>query len=295
MRRMNDFALSHTILDSLLDHVALIDKEGVIIFVNKPWISYVFENDGDSTRCGLGVNYLEFCKELDGVYEGIHNVLNGEQEDFSFEYPCDTVKQEQWFLMRVSPLRIHMELMGAVVSHINITPLKVMERSLQELASTDALTSLYNRRYLENKFKEEVLRTTRYKHPLSFMMIDIDHFKRVNDSYGHAIGDKVLVEISRILQKNVRETDVCTRFGGEEFAILLPETGEAELLKIAEKIHALIQNYSFDIEPFHFKVTVSIGIITQSENLDVQAIIEAADKALYNAKNNGRNQICVYT
>ena len=180
--------------------------------------------------------------------------------------------------------------------------LKEKNRQLEELlqkvevmAITDPLTEIYNRRHFETIFKKEFARAVRYNIPLSCLMIDIDHFKRINDTFGHQIGDSVLKEISQIISSKLRkEIDTVARWGGEEFIVLLPETKNKDAVHLALRILNTISEHKFsDITFFDEQITVSIGIAGLPEpSIDnEEKLIQAADKALYEAKENGRNRI----
>jgi diguanylate cyclase (GGDEF)-like protein len=161
----------------------------------------------------------------------------------------------------------------------------------EQLSVTDALTGLLNRRYLEERLTEEIKRSNRHGYPMSFMMIDVDSFKSFNDSFGHPEGDKVLKIVGNILRETLRGADVAARYGGEEFSILLPQTTSEEAHTIAERIRSRIEENDF----IHRKVTVSIGIASCSLELNSAAdLIAAADKALYEAKRRGRNNVKLY-
>lgn len=156
---------------------------------------------------------------------------------------------------------------------------------------TDALTGLLNRRYLEVRLEEEIRRSQRHGYPLSFMMIDVDYFKRYNDLYGHQAGDAALRIVANCLQAALRGADIAARYGGEEFSILLPQTTQSEARLIAERIRKRIEATAFPSD----KVTISGGIAAFSPQLDTaQAVINAADQALYKAKSLGRNNIQIY-
>jgi diguanylate cyclase (GGDEF)-like protein len=157
---------------------------------------------------------------------------------------------------------------------------------------TDALTALVNRRYLEVRLDEEIRRSQRHGYPMSFMMIDVDFFKRYNDLYGHQAGDAVLRKVADCFRAALRGADVAARYGGEEFSILLPQITQSEAKQIAERIRRRIEATVFPND----KVTVSIGIVafTPQGHETPQWVIEAADKALYAAKNAGRNNIQIY-
>ena len=174
------------------------------------------------------------------------------------------------------------------------------QQKLVALASIDDLTQLYNRRYFFERFNQEVERSTRYQRPLSCIIMDIDFFKQVNDSYGHLAGDRVLVDIAQIVRKNCRRSDLAGRYGGEELIILLPETETAGAMIIAERIREMIeQHQTVDGKGVVIGVTVSMGVasLTGSElrNIDNnERIIQQADDALLQAKKSGRNRIELY-
>jgi diguanylate cyclase (GGDEF)-like protein/PAS domain S-box-containing protein/putative nucleotidyltransferase with HDIG domain len=167
-------------------------------------------------------------------------------------------------------------------------------KELIELSITDGLTGLYNHRFLQERFDFEYKRIKRYGGIISCMMIDIDHFKLVNDTYGHQFGDQVLCQLSRILKENSREVDICGRYGGEEFMVVTNLNAE-DTLKFASKLHAAIEQYEFDCGDKKIHVTVSIGIAEcQTDIQSKQELIERADSALYKAKKDGRNLIRVW-
>jgi two-component system cell cycle response regulator len=166
---------------------------------------------------------------------------------------------------------------------------------LEALAHTDPLTQLVNRRALTIRLVTEMERVRRYNAPLSMLLIDVDHFKLVNDTYGHMAGDDVLASVATLLQRAVRTVDIVARYGGEEFIIVLPETGRQGAMAFAERIRERISNHGFVIgESQTIRVTCSIGVATYpSPRLDsVEDLFRAADVALYRAKGNGRNLVC---
>ena len=167
----------------------------------------------------------------------------------------------------------------------------------QLMSITDPLTGLHNRRYLEARLAEELSRSKRYNYPLSFMMIDIDDFKLYNDSNGHPAGDRALEITAQSLRAALRKIDVASRYGGEEFSILLPQTNLEEASVIADRIRRKILSTPFPhgvSQPLG-AVTVSIGLSTFSPALDsAEAIVGAADRALYHAKSQGKNRAYAY-
>jgi diguanylate cyclase (GGDEF)-like protein len=162
---------------------------------------------------------------------------------------------------------------------------------MKTLAMTDQLTGLFNRRYFLSVIEKEFSRTLRYNHPTSCLMIDIDHFKTVNDEYGHNAGDQVLVEMSQIMANCLRKSDTVARWGGEEFIILLPETPKENALQIASRILTSVSTAKFSSVPR--QITISIGLAGMPEpDIDTsEKLIVAADRALYEAKNKGRNRV----
>ncbi len=177
----------------------------------------------------------------------------------------------------------------------DITERKRFELELKRQARIDHLTGVSNRGYFMDQAELELSRAARYGKPLSLYMLDIDFFKKVNDSYGHKIGDLVLVKLAEVCKQTLREVDIIGRIGGEEFVILLPETELVEANEVAERLRESIAKSKVPLEsglPLHF--TVSIGVtsmVSRDDNLDV--LLNHADKALYQAKEQGRNRVCV--
>ncbi len=161
------------------------------------------------------------------------------------------------------------------------------------LATTDGLTELYNHRYFQEQIRMQVEQSKRYNNNFSLIIIDIDFFKKFNDTFGHQSGDAVLRQVAQTLKKNVRATDIVCRYGGEEMSIILPNTGKDEALSTAQKICERVANRKFKLSgDRETNVTISLGVSTFPFDGDTaSAIIEAADKRLYNAKHNGRNQV----
>ncbi|NLB48967.1 MAG: sensor domain-containing diguanylate cyclase [Erysipelotrichia bacterium] len=167
----------------------------------------------------------------------------------------------------------------------------VTHDQLQKLAANDPLTGILNRRFGLLRLQEEFSRAIRTSQPLGVLMIDIDHFKNVNDTYGHLLGDKVLINMTETAKKALREGDIFLRYGGEEFAVILPGASPVDAQKIAEGIRRSIEEASFIYNSQHIKITVSIGGTSFPNNNvgNFNNLIEAADKNLYRAKENGRN------
>ena len=170
--------------------------------------------------------------------------------------------------------------------------LRKSEQRFRELSITDDLTRLYNSRHFFYQIKKEIERTNRYEHPLSLLMLDLDNFKQYNDAYGHIAGDEVLVKAGEILRDSLRKTDTAYRYGGEEFAILLPETKGEEAMHFAERIRHEFESQDLAIpEKQNLSVTVSIGVAQYEIGEEINTLIKRTDKNMYTAKNQGKNRI----
>ncbi len=165
---------------------------------------------------------------------------------------------------------------------------------LSEAISTDTLTGLSNYRFFLQSLAQELERTQRSGQPTSLMMIDIDHFKQVNDTWGHETGNKALKHVAKSIRQTVRRLDIPCRYGGEEFAVILPDTGLQASIQVAERIRTLIAESPLPHGDQQLSFTVSIGIATYQLNsaLEPEELIENADKFLYQAKQEGRNRTC---
>ena len=166
-------------------------------------------------------------------------------------------------------------------------------RRLELLSITDGLTRLHNHRYFQDELNRAFEESARYERPLSLAMLDIDFFKKVNDTYGHAVGDEVLKCVARLFRESIRSTDLAARYGGEEFAVMMPETDLPDAITFAEKIRSLIEATPIPTQAGPVSATVSIGVasVPHVRIHQPQELVVAADKALYRAKKGGRNQV----
>lgn len=172
----------------------------------------------------------------------------------------------------------------------------IAHESLQRMAALDGLTNVYNRRFGLKRLKAEFKRIQRNEAPLGVLMIDIDHFKSINDTYGHLVGDKAIVNVSRSIQHTLREGDVLARYGGEEFLVILPGASEHNCWNAAERIRRLAEDSILRVQDKEVRFTVSIGYVSypQTEVEDEMALLHYADQALYNAKETGRNKVVAF-
>ena len=291
------------VLDSITEHIVVIDPKGQILFVNQRWNTF-----GNNNACLIGenwkgVNYLEECDKAAAmgddfgtqVATGIREVIHGRKQSFYFEYPCHSPEERRWFMMRVTPFRNN----GTpcfVISHQNITERKLAEETVRNLSRLDGLTNIPNRRTFDEFLHDEWSRCTRLGMPLSLAIIDIDHFKLLNDTYGHQAGDDCLRKVSQILQRYAkRPSDICARYGGEEFALVYGNTplelSKVLLNRLQHEIRML--NIPNENAPTHATLTTSIGLAEMyPEKISTEdALIKKADELLYAAKENGRNTL----
>jgi len=178
-----------------------------------------------------------------------------------------------------------------------VLQLKAARERITSLAITDNLTEVFNHRYFHEQLYLEIMRALRYKHPLSLIMFDIDSFKTYNDRFGHLEGDRILKEVAALIKKNVRRVDMVSRYGGEEFMIILPDTELKRARLVAEKIRKLVQEKMtlFDKETNEVvKVTISGGVASYKKGQSKDGLISHVDRALYKAKAEGKNKVCVY-
>jgi len=202
----------------------------------------------------------------------------------------------RWLETHATPLRGEK---GTTISLLgitrDITEHKLFRQELEQQARIDYLTGVNNRGYFMQLADLELARAKRYGGSLSIFMMDIDFFKKVNDSHGHKVGDIVLKKLTEVCRESLREVDIIGRIGGEEFAILLPETEQDEAVEVAERLRAAIASAKVPLEsglPLHFNVSIGVAsLVTRDDNMDV--LLNQADRALYEAKNSGRNRVCL--
>jgi diguanylate cyclase (GGDEF)-like protein len=298
-----DSALAAAIIDALTSHICVVDSKGIIFAVNRAWRAFAADNSDGYPVSLIGADYLKVCRNSVGpaseeattFADGLTAVLQQEREFFQIEYPCHSPKELRWFLVRVSPLRdrsftINGGNVGAVVSHMNVTDRKLVELEHAKLASTDPLTGIPNRRFFESFVKLDIERSHRFGEPSSLLMVDLDNFKSINDTFGHAAGDEVIRRVASLGKTVFRSCDLLARLGGEEFVALLSRTDESGAIMAAEKLRAAIEKLAVVSGSKPIVVTASIGVSSIMDgDPTVEHALLRADKALYLAKRNGRN------
>ena len=293
-------SLFEAILDSLESQIAVIDQNGTIEYVNRAWKQFAVDNGLSAEFVWVGTNYLKACKNSadqgDSLVSesiiGIRSVLSSTQKTYLYEYPCNSLHEERWFIMRIKALTGDTSQLF-VITHQNVTQRKQAEQKAEMLSRTDPLTGLFNRRQYEEFLKNEWRRAMRSHTPISIIMFDTDHFKRLNDELGHLAGDECLCKVGVVLTSFAkRPNDLVVRFGGDEFAVILGNTDALEACRIAESIRNAVYELNMTYS-CNGRITVSAGVASMipAKEQPVLNLIRNADKSLYKAKELGRNMV----
>ena len=282
----------HSVFEQAAVGIARVSPTGAFLEVNEKLCEIL--GYSKSELMGKTFQELTHPDDLATSLELVQSLLEGERESFSTEKRY-IVKDCQfvWGSLTVSLVRSAdgvPKYFVAVISDIGSR--KVMEQELINRATHDSLTGLLNRTELAKALDKEAARAGRYSRPFSLLMLDIDHFKLVNDDFGHQVGDRVLIELAGILEAAIRKVDFVGRFGGEEFLLILPELNHEKALELAERIRKQVESHTIITQDQVIKITVSIGVSTYPEHgNDVDALVKASDDAMYKAKACGRNQV----
>jgi diguanylate cyclase (GGDEF)-like protein len=243
-----------------------------------------------------GMNGLELTDIIKKDYDIDVIVMTGYSGDYSYEEAVNKGASDFVF----KPVRFEELLLRLrrVLKERSLTRERVqMLEKLKRLSITDGLTNLYNSRHFHNQLKTEIERTTRYQRPLSLLLLDIDQFKKFNDSYGHLEGDKVLVRLGQVIKSCLRKMDSAYRYGGEEFTVILPETEGAEAATVAERIRSAVEGEEFFPSDSNgaLTISVSVGVTEYHANEETSVFVQRADKAMYASKQSGRNRVsCLF-
>lgn len=306
---------------NLLDFI--VDRAHAGIFVvNRDmelvlWNQFMEVHSGRKAQTLLGKNLFDEFPELPRKWlaRKVENVFilknfsftSWEQRPYLFKFPhnrpvtggVDCMRQD-CTLMPVKTTAGEVEYVCFTLFDVTDTSiyqqqLKTLTQELREISNRDGLTQLFNRRYIEETLSKEFNRARRYAHPLTVVLTDIDHFKQVNDTHGHLAGDEVLRIISRRLQNSLRDADILGRYGGEEFLIVLPNTGTRGGKVLAERLRHAIESEPVTFGDIHLTINISLGITElREDSRDYEQLIGEADKALYQSKEGGRNQATAF-
>jgi diguanylate cyclase (GGDEF)-like protein/PAS domain S-box-containing protein len=290
--------LQQAVFDALSSHIAVLDQRGHIVQTNVAWKDFAKAQGFDDALQNPSGRYFEVLEHLIGrdqgsmllaAFQGIAAVIHEGMPSFHLEYSCQTLEEKRWFIMRVTP--VLGEQGCVVVSHEDVTRLKTAELANLMLANVDFLTNALSRRHFLDVAEQEFSRSQRYNMPLMVMMLDLDHFKQTNDQYGHDAGDAVLREFVQTVRAVLRESDVIGRLGGEEFAVMLPNTSREGGQALAERVVELVRESPVIVAgcPIHY--TVSIGVSCLDQEVSFADLLKRADTALYRAKNKGRDGV----
>lgn len=304
----------------IMDMVQTIDAGLVVLdkdFNVQLWNGFMSNHSGLSPRAvqdsQLFTNFPELPEawlrsKIESVFLLKNNAFTSwEQRPYIFRFnnyrPVTGISEFMFQNMTIIPLAsltgevTHVSLIIYDVTDIAINRLQLdkANEKLARLSQTDALTQLNNRHRWNTLIESEFKRVKRYEQVSTLMMLDIDHFKRVNDTYGHVAGDKVIAEVAKVIRDSVRETDFSARYGGEEFSICLTNTSTDNAIILAERLRKAIENIAIIDDGNLIKITISIGMAQFNENNDtVGSWTKNADTALYKSKENGRNQYSIF-
>lgn len=294
VRHADELELLHNALDNISDGVMLLDADLEAQFLNRKVRDYF----GVTTeQVAAHPSYLELI--TNAPHANAHGVPPEKLGEF-FASRVEAIRSAEPAMRdAVTPhgrhIRVHCAVTpagGRMMTYCDVTDLIRNAELLEELATIDSMTGLYNRRQFLVAAEAEWSRFRRYQRPLSMLMIDIDHFKSVNDRYGHAVGDETIVSVAAACQGGKRGSDVVGRFGGEEFAMLLPETDSVQAAIVAERIRERVAGHFLFVHKVRFSVTISVGIAEAVASMSgIDALLGSADAALYQAKREGRNRV----
>ena len=271
--------------DIAINGIALLDENGQINYINRALIEMFEYNEDYTKHLGLGL----LVKDEESAQLLLESTKNGETID-KMHLHCNTRNGEKRDIDLSMGYLPELKQYYMVVQDITKTlaytaELKRSKKTLEQRVVKDCLTTAYNRSYMEERLEHLMLVE---RDPFGFIILDIDHFKEVNDTYGHMVGDDVLVNLVELLKEQLRKGDTLARFGGEEFVIILPHASHEQTLKIATKLQQLIEASTFEGCP---PITCSFGVESFDGKQDKRTLLLSADKALYKAKEDGRNRV----
>jgi len=296
-------SLVKAIVEASLEGILVVDEKGIIVSHNQQFVDiwripkYKLSGLEPGTAIGADDNPIlahnvGCVKDEQGFLARILELYQNPHLDDH----CEIELKDGRILDRHSTVLRNSEghYLGRVWFFRDITPQKQTEAKLMELATQDPLTGVANRRYFFERAHQEFTRSKRQSIPLSIVEMDIDYFKQINDQYGHPAGDEVLKSLCAVSQPLLREVDTFARLGGEEFAVLLPDTDMKGATRLAERLLQSIAATNLSFEGSQFKCTISVGVATlKLEDASIDDCLLRADRAMYNAKRNGRNRVVI--
>lgn len=282
------------VFNSMTAQIAVLDQTGTIIQTNAAWQRYASELDCEES---VGKGYLAVLADMvaqgqevsQAVVAGIAAVVGGNLPDFFASEPIQGPCGKRWFTVKVTP--VNDEAHRLVVTHEDVSVLKRAELASRALANIDTLTGAMSRQHFMSLAEQELARAQRYGLPLVVLMLDLDYFKRVNDTYGHSAGDAVLQGFVKTVTRVLRESDTTGRIGGEEFAVLLPNTTKEGGCALANRILEGVRANPVEVGGNRIAYTVSIGAGYLSGHMSFSDVLAQCDEALYRAKHGGRDRL----
>ncbi|MDX9813890.1 MAG: diguanylate cyclase [Sulfurimonas sp.] len=271
-------------------NIAIIASKDEIIEVNDTFFKYF----SDFTTLE---EFKKHHKTISEFFAKEGGYMCQDSEDFCWielvmqniqENKVKIVLKESFYYFAISASLISKEKGLYYATFRDITKEELYKKELENTNITDTLTKIKNRYFYNLQLESEVANANRYFYPLSLIIFDIDHFKKINDTYGHDIGDKVLIEYTKLINSHIRDSDIFCRIGGEEFAIILPHATKAGAYKLADKLRMVVMEHRVIL-----KVTMSFGVVEYKKGEDLELLFKRADEALYVAKQNGRNKVAV--
>ena len=298
VRHMDELEVLRGALDNVSEGVVLLDSELNAQFLNRKMRQYWRVTDEQAAGCPTYASLIANSPygkdrgmtpdELKAFYAGRVAAVRDGNEPLRDLQTTDG-----------RHIRAHCSVQkngGRMLTYCDVTDLVRNAKQMEELATIDSMTGLYNRRHFMTFAATEWSRFQRYYRPLSVLMIDVDHFKSVNDRYGHAVGDQALISVANACLAGKRASDIVGRIGGEEFAMLLPETDLYQARIVADRICKAVAANMLQAHAVHFNVTASIGFAAATVSMSgFEALLNAADQALYQAKDQGRNRIAAWS
>jgi diguanylate cyclase (GGDEF)-like protein len=289
---------SYEIIDALPEQIAIIDQHGTITTTNRAWDEYARRNIRKPERFFEGGNYLEILDKLakrgkqqrSDFLLGLREILSGNLEEFSMETSTDSAGEKLWFLSRGTRMTGKDKETYVIITHTPTTELKNAEGEVQKLAYFDNLTGLPNRLLLNDRLLHSLELADRNDESIAVMFLDLDHFKEINDTLGHIMGDELLKSVAKRLVGCTRKSDTVARLGGDEFIILLPNIKHFnDVTTLANKVlHAISHPFNINGREIHSSTSIGISFFPDDAN-NAELLIRNADIAMYQAKDQGRN------
>jgi diguanylate cyclase (GGDEF)-like protein/PAS domain S-box-containing protein len=282
----------NTLIEAIPNPIWHKDSEGHFLGYNRAFRD--LRHISDASWIGHTVDELytdtttiELAKKSD------EEALNGKSSVvYEYSMPSDNGEQRDLIVSKTAFTNADGQVAGTIGVMTDVSEMKRLENELRRQATTDSLTGSFNRRYFMETSNGEIVRSRRHGHQLSILMFDIDKFKSINDTYGHPVGDEAIRALARVLKEGGRNCDVVGRLGGEEFAMLLPETLTEQAVEVAERLRLMIMDIRIPVKDAIVKFTSSVGVTSlMAGDRNVEDMLSRADEALYEAKNTGRNRV----